>query len=125
MSVNDAVLVNSEWPFKSEDSEIFVKHLLELYPSSGITTESGQLCGWVLTYPYGAIGIMHVMPEFRRRGLAKAIVAHHIEKWTVYGWGCQPFCYIVDDNSASKSLFEALDFQTVGDIMWVGYCSVE
>ncbi|GMK56649.1 hypothetical protein CspeluHIS016_0304890 [Cutaneotrichosporon spelunceum] len=53
----------------------------------------------------GSLGALHTQPAFRRRGLAKAVLAAHFRR---YEGHVPQFCYIEPDNSASIALFGSL-----------------
>jgi L-amino acid N-acyltransferase YncA len=90
-------------------------------PSSCSGSDAGSLVGWGLVYDYGAVGLMHVMEEHRRRGLARWIAIVLLKKWiSADQFKGPPFCYIVDSNVASINLFKSLGFINKADVSWVG-----
>ena len=58
---------------------------------------------WVFTHGDGSIGALYTMPEYRRKGLAKAVLRRHVARETARG--IPRFCYIEEDNGASAALF--------------------
>lgn len=68
--------------------------------------EGGQLAAFIGMHHEGSMGILEVLPEYRRRGLAMALegwlIRWHLER----GW--TPFCHVYEDNPASHALQKKL-----------------
>lgn len=64
--------------------------------------ENGRLAGFIGLHTEGSMGMLEILPEFRRRGygctLESYLIAEHLRR----GW--IPFCHVVDGNEASLSL---------------------
>ncbi len=64
--------------------------------------EDGALAGFIGTHAEGSMGILEVLPEFRRRGyglaLERFLIAWHLAR----GW--TPFAHVIDGNEASIRL---------------------
>lgn len=62
----------------------------------------GELAAFIGTHHEGSMGILNVLPEYRRQGLASAL-----ESWLI-GWqlqrGWTPYCHVYADNAASHAL---------------------
>lgn len=62
----------------------------------------GELAGFIGTHHEGSMGILNVLPAYRRQGLAAAL-----ESWLI-GWqlarGWTPYCHVYADNAASHAL---------------------
>lgn len=66
----------------------------------------GQLAGFAGVHQEGALGMLEVVPAFRRRGLAEALEAAVIGR--VLDQGGFPYCHVRLGNTASESLQEKL-----------------
>ena len=77
---------------------------------------SRALVGWAVRGPDGAIGMLHVYGELRRRGLALAILHAISAELRAAGLPC--FAFVRDDNAASRALFGRLGYARGGDVRW-------
>lgn len=68
----------------------------------GHFTPEGTLAGFLGIHTEGSMGMLEVVPEFRRRGIAQALEAALIRLHLERGW--VPFCYVAPDNMPSLSL---------------------
>lgn len=66
----------------------------------------GQLAGFAGVHQEGALGMLEVVPAFRRRGLAEALEAAVIGR--VLEEGGFPYCHVRLGNTASESLQKKL-----------------
>lgn len=66
----------------------------------------GQLAGFAGVHQEGALGMLEVLPRFRRRGLAEALEAAVIAR--VMEAGGFPYCHVRQGNTASELLQEKL-----------------
>lgn len=70
------------------------------------------------------MGALHTQPAFRRRGLAKVVLAAHLAKYEAQG--VPGFCYIEEYNTASIALFESLGWTRMPwNVYWVYERSVQ
>ena len=124
LSIEDAPIVNDKWKYKSNYSITAVRGLIASgLPCLGARCRAtGRLVGWVLTQPYGAIGMLFTMPEHRGRGVARLLIRILLGLWLKHEppFQCAPFCYITPDNDASMAAFRALGFSKMADQEWVG-----
>jgi L-amino acid N-acyltransferase YncA len=51
-----------------------------------------------------------IVQEFRGKGFARIVVAAILDSWVKQGYGCAPFAYINDSNTASLKVFASLGF---------------
>lgn len=77
---------------------------------------SGTLQGWAVRGADGAIGMLHVSKEWRRRKLATAIVHQISEELHALGLPC--FSFVRDDNIPSKATFVRVGYKRVADVKW-------
>ena len=79
--------------------------------------EDGQLAAFIGVHHEGSMGILEVLPEYRRRGLAMALegwlIRWHLER----GW--TPYCHVYEDNPASHALQKKLGLTPAPDpVVW-------
>lgn len=80
--------------------------------------EGGQLAAFIGVHHEGSMGILEVLPEYRRRGLAMALegwlIRWHLER----GW--TPFCHVYEDNPASHALQKKLGLTPAPEqVVWL------
>ena len=80
--------------------------------------EDGQLAAFIGVHHEGSMGILEVLPEYRRRGLAMALegwlIRWHLER----GW--TPFCHVYEDNPASHALQKKLGLTPAPEqVVWL------
>lgn len=71
--------------------------------------ENGVLAGFIGTHTEGAIGLLEIFPDFRKRGYGYALEAFligHLMKN-----GAIPYCHVIDGNDASVHLQKKLGMQ--------------
>lgn len=68
----------------------------------------GRCAGFAGIHEEGAIGLLEVLPDYRRRGIAEFIEAHAIN-WCIQN-SRLPYCHVMADNAASIALQEKLKF---------------
>ncbi|XP_046550700.1 glycine N-acyltransferase-like isoform X2 [Haliotis rubra] len=72
-----ASVVNSLWKYNDgKHSEIYIEDIIGKLPSCCLYDADGNMVGFALNYHYGAIGMLHVLPEHRGKGYAKMIMSH-------------------------------------------------
>ncbi len=76
----------------------------------------GALAGFMGTHQEGSLGMLEILPAYRRRGLAEALERHVIDIHLSRGW--MPFSQIKPDNPASLSLHEKLGFEISTEHMY-------
>ncbi|MDR0889533.1 MAG: GNAT family N-acetyltransferase [Oscillospiraceae bacterium] len=70
--------------------------------------EDGKLAGFIGMHSEGSVGMLEILPEYRRRGLGTQLENYLIRLHLQRGW--KPFCHIVEGNAASIRLQEKLGF---------------
>ncbi len=86
-------------------------------PSCGIRRRN-ELVAWGLTHDDGSMGFLYVLPEYRGKGLARALTTALARK--LLRRNIRPFMYIVRDNRASVSLTSSMGFERCGTLYWFG-----
>ena len=109
-----AGLWEPDWP-----AEGYVRRRIENGPSAAIY-EDGSPIAWALTHMVtdrvGIIGMVHVQEGFRRKGLARSVVAAVARE--LFRRGKIPALHAYVDNIASLSLFPTLGFRRVKRQIW-------
>ena len=109
-----AKLWEPDWP-----AEAYVRRRIEGGPTAAIY-EGGEPIAWALTHTItdrvGVIGIVHVLEGYRRKGLARSVVAAVVRE--LQGLGKRPTLHAYVDNVASLSLFPTLGFHKVKRQVW-------
>lgn len=68
----------------------------------------GQLVGFIGSHPEGSIGLLEVLPQFQRRGVARVLETFYIK--LILQEGRTPFAQIEPGNTASFELHRKLGF---------------
>lgn len=90
------------------DSASYISHRIEAARIWGLF-EEGRLVGFIGTHSEGAMGMLEVFPEYRRRGYAHILEASLIAWHLKRGW--TPYCQVIDGNTASLHLQTSLGMQ--------------
>ena len=103
-----------DWP-----AEGYVRRRIEAGPTAAIY-EGGEPVAWALTHTItdrvGIIGMVHVLEDHRRKGLARSVVA--AVSRDLQRLGKLPTLHAFVDNVASLSLFPTLGFHRVKRQVW-------
>ncbi|HOA15128.1 MAG TPA: GNAT family N-acetyltransferase [Bacillota bacterium] len=95
----------------------YIKERLDNGPSIG-TFRDGALVGWALTHDDFSMGMLTVLPEYRRQGIALDMTLALIEE--LRRLGKRPIAHIEKGNGMSMPLVRKLGFQEVCDIIFLG-----
>lgn len=102
--------------YQAFTSKEYIKDRMERGVSAGII-EGNALVAWGLTHDDGALGFLHVLPEFRGKGFGKAITSSLIDKRRKED---KPvFLNIEPNNLNSKNLVTKMGFAFDRNISWV------
>ena len=115
LSVKDAQWIFTHSDYKNYISQEYIEDCIQRGPSAGIIAD-GKLAAWGMTQDDGAIGFLHVLKNYRRRGYARSIALALVEK--VRAAGKLPFAYIEPENRSSTALFLNLGFERDKVIHW-------
>lgn len=100
-----------------EHSLPYISALIEKQRMWGLF-EGDRLAGFIGIHSEGAIGLLEILPEFRRKGYGFALEAHVIRWHLQQGW--TPYCHVVDGNFASIHLQEKLGMvQAEQPALWI------
>lgn len=110
----DFIFSNSD--YQAFTSKEYIKEQIERGVSAGII-EGNILVAWGLTHDDGALGFLHVLPEFRGKGYGKAIASSLVAQKRFMN---KPvFLNIEPNNVNSLNLVVKMGFQYDREISWV------
>ena len=76
----------------------------------------GELAGFIGRHDQGALGVLEVLPEYRRRGIATALESTAINRELQEGH--VPYCHLYTDNLASRALQQSLGLSFADKNVW-------
>jgi len=94
----------------------YIRDRLERDISASIVKD-GKSVAWGLTHDDGALGFLHVLPEYRKKGYGRDIILAHITMKRELG--LPVYCNIVPDNLPAIKLVESLGFKADRKIFWL------
>ncbi len=71
--------------------------------------DGGKLAGFIGTHTEGAMGMLEIFPEYRRRGYGYALEAYLVAWHLHRGW--IPYCHVVEGNDSSVHLQKKLGLE--------------
>lgn len=80
----DAEVVNEMWKYKTGRSVEMVRSGIASRPSAGLRNADGRLISWIVLRSDGSMGLLHTLPEYRGKGLARQVVKFvslQIRRW--------------------------------------------
>lgn len=102
--------------YRHEDSE-YLSWLLERQALFG-AFRNGMLVGFVGKHAEGSMGLLEVLPAWRRQGVGESLerfmIARELER------GFVPYCHVFSDNQASLALQRKLGLTLAeGSVIWL------
>lgn len=80
--------------------------------------EKGKIMGFIGMHDEGSVGLLKVLPEYRRRGVGSALMAYMTNWCLERGW--VPFSQIFEGNVASTELHKQMGWTLCSqDMFWV------
>jgi 8-oxo-dGTP diphosphatase len=116
LSIEDADWIFRSGKYATYTSTLYIREMIQKGPAIGIR-QDGLLVAWVMTHDDGAIGFLHVLPEYRNRGYAIALTCEMIRR--VKRVGKIPFVHIEEENFSSIRLAKKLGFEEERKVHWV------
>ena len=113
LTPSDACLVNSWWEYRNSKSLSLVSRRIEVdqgVACLGIEID-GKLVACILRYEGGALGMLHVETEYRRRGYGLALLQHATQ--TLKEHDQERVAFIIEGNHVSETVFEAAGWKRV------------
>jgi len=102
--------------YKEYTSTDYIHNCMQNGISGGIR-KNGVLAAWALSHDDGAIGFLHVLDEFRERGLGTEIMKYMITRTRQKGR--IPFVHIEETNIKSLNLVKKLGFVFDRKVHWI------
>lgn len=121
---------------RSDDSLPMIQQLISSHHTSCVRLADGRPVAWMIEVEALCGGMLHVLGEHRRQGLAKAVCLDLFSKlqhkWercrqqqgdmgAVEGDCHAVYCYVVEGNTASMQLMQALQLDKTGVFTWLGF----
>lgn len=100
------------------DEPEYIRLLLEEGVMHGAFIE-GELAGFIGMHTEGCMGLLEVLPDYRRRGIGELLERYMID-WNLLR-GFVPFCQVFTDNEASLRLQEKLGLTASDKYLWWVY----
>ena len=115
LTEKDAQIVFNNSEYKEYISIEYVKYCIRKGISAGLY-ENNKLVSWAITQDDGAIGFLHTLYEYRRKGYGYSVTLSMIEK--VRNYGGLPFANVLPTNKRSINLLLKLGFKESKKIHW-------
>ena len=108
LTKQDAQVVYNNSEYKEYISPEYVKYCIQNGISAGIY-ENSKLVSWAITQDDGAIGFLHSLDEYRRKGYGYNVTLSMI--YQVRNSGSFPFANVLPSNKRSINLLLKLGFK--------------
>ena len=98
-----------------ENSEQYLQERME----AGLlwaALDAEQLMGFIGVHSDGSMGMLEVLPAYRRRGLGYALESYAIAEQLRRGW--VPYCHVMQGNTASEALQQKLGLTKAQNPAW-------
>lgn len=112
---DDAAFIFANYGYAAYTTEAFIAERIKKGPSFGIR-EDGRLVAWIMTQDDGAMGLLTVLPSYRRHGYGDRITSALIRQ--LRASGKLPFVLIEEQNHKSMSLALKAGFVPDRRIHW-------
>lgn len=112
----DAAYIHSHYTYRDVTTEAYLAERISLAPAIGILVD-GVLAGFVMTHEELTMGVMHVLPEYRKLGLATRLNAAMVRRMRALGYPC--IVEIVHNNHASLALAKSAGFIPLQKAHWI------
>jgi 8-oxo-dGTP diphosphatase len=102
--------------YKTYTSPDYIAKQIEL--RSGVAYyDSNKLVAWAMFHDDGAMGFLHVMKNYRRRGIARELVIELCKRCRTQNQ--IPYTSIEPTNIPSLEMVKSIGFKSFGNIHWV------
>lgn len=112
----DAGYIFSHYDYAYQTNEMYLAERIEKGPALGIR-EDGRLIAWIMTHDDGAMGVLTVLPDYRRNGYGARVTLALIER--LRRENRLPFVHIEESNEKSMGLSRKVGFVPDRRIWWV------
>ncbi|CRK89761.1 CLUMA_CG003530, isoform A [Clunio marinus] len=119
LSDADSHFCNNIWNFRKENSEPFVRSLINVNGGYGLFDEtSNELLCFALINDHSAVGLLTTIERFRGKKYGQ-LIAKYVSLKISETLNLHPTVYINDVNPISRRIFERIGFQKIGDMNWI------
>lgn len=116
LSVDDTQYLYEHSTYQHVTSAEYIRARIQKGLSAGIQ-ELGQFVAWAMTHDDSAIGFLHVLDAYRRKGYAYDLTVYLIHK--LRAQGRIPFVHIEETNIKSMNLAIKLGFRRDRRVHWL------
>lgn len=116
LTIPDAPVLYKNSDYKEYISVDYIEERILNGVGVGIRKD-GRLVAWALTHDDGAIGFLHVLDAYRRRGYAALILQTMADR--LLAAGEVPFLHVEESNAASMNLVLKTGFRKDRRIHWI------
>lgn len=113
-----AAFIHAHYEMREILDVAYVRDRIREGPALGIEWE-GRLAGWVMTHEEGTMGVLEILPEFRRLGLATRLNRAMCDRMRARGWPC--VVEILKTNAASQALAAGAGFRLLRNVHWIHF----
>ncbi|KAH8244565.1 hypothetical protein KR038_002427 [Drosophila bunnanda] len=118
LSVEDAPLVNEEWPNHHLGSLYFIERQIRLCVSVGLyNVKTQELVAWCIRLQGGYLGALQVKESHKRRGFG-SLVTREIS-YRLAAQGHDVMALVGPTNAPSAGMFRKLGFQVIDQCLWL------
>ncbi|XP_017029368.1 uncharacterized protein [Drosophila kikkawai] len=118
LSVEDAPLVNEEWPNHHLGSLYFIERQILLCVSVGLyNVDTQELVAWCIRLQGGYLGALQVKDSQKRRGFG-SLVTREIS-YRLASQGHDVMALVGHSNAPSAGMFRKLGFQVIDQCLWL------
>ncbi len=116
LSREDADWIFEQYDYQAYTSVDYIRERIEKDVALGIRVD-GQWAGWVMRHDDGAIGLLHVKPDYRKHGYGKGLIQAICYEILKQGDSC--YMNIESDNRASIQLAKSCGFVETKAVHWL------
>ncbi|KAL7041102.1 hypothetical protein ACKWTF_000641 [Chironomus riparius] len=115
---NDSQLCNQLWKYKNENSELWIKSLIQVHGGYAFRDKvTNELLSFAIINDHLAIGVLVTIEKAQRKGYGEMIVKYLAKKLAEED--SVPHVYINKENVRGLKLFYKLGFIKIGDSNWI------
>ncbi len=121
LTVNELLPTDAQFVYKNSNYQSFtspeyIAKQLEICPGVAYYEES-RLVAWAMFHDDGAMGLLHVLEDYRRKGIARELVIELCKR-------CRsqneiPYTSVEPTNIPSLEMVESIGFKPFGNIHWI------
>lgn len=113
---SDAAYIHTHYEMRHVLPVSYIRDRINAGPAIGVIVND-VLAGWVMTHDERTMGVLEVLPAFRRMGLASKLNGAMVRRMRKLGLPCM--VEILKDNDASLALAAATGFEYLQDVHWL------